>query len=263
MYVRDGLEGAGESSGVAGALSGAVGEALLAPLWIPLDVIAQRIQVSKLPARGEGVNFTQWRGLTIARDIYRSEGLRGYYKGTGAFLLMYMRSVRPTMTFCNTLNMYVPGAAVQWGSYEVCKRFFHRMNDSLFAGVGTSGSRLLSEQMASAVAAATITSCVMNPVDIIKTRIQAGKTMPSYEPLLPLAIQRRPLLSRSVIVNEFFHLIMKEGVRALGKGLLPRLATTIPVMTVESVIYELALAVSLKKRLPVESSLDGSAAYDE
>jgi len=52
-------------------------------------------------------------------------------------------------------------------------------------------------------------------------------------------------------------------VRALGKGLLPRLATTIPVMTVESVIYELALAVSLKKRLPVESSLDGSAADDE
>jgi hypothetical protein len=246
MYVRDALEGAGESSGVAGALSGAVGEALLAPLWIPLDVIAQRIQVSKLPAKGEPVNFTQWRGLSIARDIYRSEGVRGYYKGTGAFLLMY-----------------VPGAAVQWGSYEVCKRFFHRTNDSVLPGVGSPGSRLLSEQMASAVAAATITSCVMNPIDIIKTRIQAGKTMPNYEPLLPQAIQRRPLLSRSVIVNEFFHLIKQEGVRALGKGLLPRLATTIPVMTVESVIYELALAVSLKKRLPVQSNLDGNAVDDE
>jgi hypothetical protein len=246
MYVRDGLEGSGESSGVAGALSGAVGEALLAPLWIPLDVIAQRIQVSKLPAKGESVNFTQWRGFSIARDIFRSEGARGYYKGTGAFLLMY-----------------VPGAAVQWGSYEICKRFFHRTNDSLFPGVGSPGSRLLSEQMASAVSAATVTSCVMNPIDIIKTRIQAGKTMPSYETLLPQAIQRRPFLSRSVIVNEFFHLIMKEGVRALGKGLLPRLATTIPVMTVESVIYELALAVSLKKRLPVESSLHGDAACDE
>ncbi len=73
MYVRDGLERVGESSGVAGAVSGALGEALLAPLWIPLDVIAQRIQVSKLPLKGDPVNFTQWRGLTIARDIYRSE----------------------------------------------------------------------------------------------------------------------------------------------------------------------------------------------
>ena len=246
MLVRDGLEGGGESSGVAGALSGAVGEALLAPLWIPLDVIAQRIQVSQLPVKGGPVNFTQWRGLSIARDIYRSEGLRGYYKGTGAFLLMY-----------------VPGAAVQWGSYEVCKRFFHRMNDSFFPGVGSPGARLLSEQMASAVTAATITSCVMNPIDIVKTRIQAGRTIPSYEALLPEAMQRQPLLSRSTILNEFFHLIKKEGVRALGKGLLPRLATTIPVMTVESVIYELALAVSLKKRVQVQTTLDGNAVDDE
>ena len=135
--------------------------------------------------------------------------------------------------------------------------------------------------MASAVAAATITSCVMNPIDIIKTRIQAGQAMPKYEQLLPRTIQQLPLLSRSIIVNEFFHLIKKEGVRALGKGntslhsrsvpqvdhtplpgLIPRLATTIPVMTVESVIYELALAVSLKKRLHVETSLDGGAVDD-
>jgi hypothetical protein len=242
MFVRDRLEGAGESSGVAGALSGALGEALLAPIWIPLDVIAQRIQVSPLPSKGDKVGFTQWRGLSIARDIYRSEGVRGYYKGTAAFLLMY-----------------VPGAAVQWGSYEVCKRFFHRLNDSWFPAIGSPGARLLSEQMTSAVAAATVTSCVMNPMDIIKTRIQSGRTMPQYDAsTLPPAVQQRPALSRSVIVNEFFHLIKKEGVRALGKGLLPRLATTIPVMTVESVIYELALAVSLKKRLPVESSLDGN-----
>jgi hypothetical protein len=34
-------------------------------------------------------------------------------------------------------------------------------------------------------------------------------------------------------------------------------------MTVESVIYELALAVSLKKRLHVETSLDDGAVDDE
>ncbi len=51
--------------------------------------------------------------------------------------------------------------------------------------------------------------------------------------------------------------------RALGKGLLPRLVTTIPVMTVESVIYELALAISLKKRVQVQTTLCGNAVDDE
>ena len=68
-------------SGVAGE---ALHEALLAPIWIPLNVIVQRIQVSKLPDKGTKFDFLAFRGLHIARDIFRSEGLRGYYKGTGA-----------------------------------------------------------------------------------------------------------------------------------------------------------------------------------
>ena len=214
-------------SGVAGE---ALHEALLAPIWIPLNVIVQRIQVSELPAKGTKIDFLAFRGLHIARDIFRSEGIRGYYKGTGAFLLTY-----------------VPGAALHCGLYEVFKRLFPFVRNSLSSGAGasaTSGSPLLSEQMASAVAAATITSCIMNPLDIIKTRIQSGETLLQYERLLPAAIQRQPFLSRSVIVNEFFHLIQKEGVAALGKGLLPRLLTTIPVIAAS----ELALSSSLKSK---------------
>ena len=143
-----------------------------------LDVIAQRIQVSQLPVKGGPVNFTQWRGLSIARDIYRSEGLRGYYKGTGAFLLMYV-----------------------------------------------------------------------------------GEQLPVTKPCCPVA-SAQPL-HHSQQISPTPHLIKKEGVRALGKGLLPRLATTIPVMTVESVIYELALAINLKKRVQVQTTLGGNAVDDE
>ncbi len=245
-------------SGVAGE---ALHEALLAPIWIPLNVIVQRIQVSKIPAKGTKIDFLAFRGLHIARDIFRSEGIRGYYKGTGAFLLMY-----------------VPGAALHCGLYEVFKRLFPFVGNSLSSGGGTlssgggtlssgggtlssgggtlssgggtsatSSAPFLSEQMASAVAAATITSCIMNPMDIIKTRIQSGETLSQYERLLPAAIQRQPFLSRSVIVNEFFHLIQKEGAAALGKGLLPRLLTTIPVI----VASELALSSSLNSKPPV------------
>ena len=148
--------------------------------------------------------------------------------------------------------MYLPGAALHCGLYEVFKRFFPFVDNSLSSGGGTtvtSSSPFLSEQMASAVAAATITSCIMNPLDIIKTRIQSGETLSQYERLLPAAIQRQPFLSRSVIVNEFFHLIQKEGAAALVKGLLPRLLTTIPVI----VASEVALSSALKSKVPVDA----------
>ena len=239
--MREGSEAIVECSGNRSVMSGVAGEAfyqaLLAPIWIPLNVIVQRIQVSKLPVKGMKIDFLAFRGLHIARDIFRSEGLRGYYKGTGAFLLMY-----------------VPGAALHCGLYEVFKRLFPFVHNSLPSGGGTnvtSSSPFLSEQMASAVAAATITSCIMNPLDIIKTRIQSGETLPQYERLLPAAIQRQPFLSRSVIVNEFFHLIRKEGAAALGKGLLPRLLTTIPVIAAS----ELALSSSLKSKPPVNGGV--------
>ena len=154
--------------------------------------------------------------------------------------------------FVTFLLMYLPGAALHCGLYEVFKRLFPFVGNSLSSGGGTSAtssSPFLSEQMASAAAAATITSCIMNPMDIIKTRIQSSETLPQYERLLPPAIQRQPFLSRSVIVNEFFHLIQKEGAAALVKGLLPRLLTTIPVI----VASEVALSSALKSKVPVDA----------
>ncbi len=83
-------------------------------------MIAQRIQVSKLPLKGDPVNFTQWRGLTIARDIYRNEGLRGYYKGTGAFLLMYVicfpRCIFVTFCSCTSRALLCSGARMKSAS---------------------------------------------------------------------------------------------------------------------------------------------------
>ncbi len=107
MHCRESSEAIVEVSGTKTVVSGVAGEALrealLAPIWIPLNVIAQRIQVSKLPAKGAKIDFLAFHGLHIARDIFRSEGIRGYYKGTGAFLLMYVcrRQVVSSLYFCH------------------------------------------------------------------------------------------------------------------------------------------------------------------
>lgn len=229
MRVRDTLEDRGINSGLAGGLAGAAMEICLCPIWIPVDLLAQRIQVSPLPTKGSSFFHTP-RGFLIARDIWRTGGIRGFYGGTPAYLLLH-----------------VPGAAVMWATYETCKRFYHRINDSLGPG-GTSGSRLLSEQVAAAMTAATVTATIMNPLDIIKTRIQSGCT--HTEPYqLPPQMQRYGWLRNSSIVREAYALVKYEGFKALTKGLAPRLAVCLPVMTVESVIYEIALALALKKPL--------------
>jgi len=226
MRVRDALEDRGMNAGLAGAASGAAMEICLCPIWIPVDLLAQRIQVSPLPEKGSSY-FHAPRGLLIARDIWRQGGIRAFYGGTPAYLLLH-----------------VPGAAVAWGTYEVCKRVYHRINDSLFRG-GTSGSRLLSEQVLAAMTAATVTASIMNPLDIIKTRIQSGCTH-TQPYTLPPQMREYRVLRNSNIVREAYALVQYEGIKALTKGLAPRLAVCLPVMTVESVIYEIALAMSLK-----------------
>jgi hypothetical protein len=226
MRFRDALEDRGVNSGVAGAVSGAAMEICLCPIWIPVDLLAQRIQVSPLPTKGSSYFHTP-RGFIIARQIWREGGVAGFYRGTPAYLLLH-----------------VPAAATAWGTYEICKRLYHRINDTLFPG-GSSGSRLLREQVCAAITAATVTACLMNPLDIIKTRIQSGCTHTEPYTLPPQMHQYR-LLRTSNIVREAYALVQYEGFKALTKGLAPRLAVCLPVMTVESVIYEIALAMSLK-----------------
>jgi len=227
MRVRDALEDRGFNSAVAGGLAGAAMEICLCPIWIPVDLLAQRIQVSPLPPKGSPL-FRTPRGFLIARDIWRTGGIKGFYGGAPAYLLLH-----------------VPGAAVMWTTYETCKRFYHRINDSLGPG-GSTGSRLLTEQIAAAMTAATVTASILNPLDIIKTRIQSG-CMHTEPYQLPQRMHNYSCLRNSNIVREAYALVKYEGFKALTKGLAPRLAVCLPVMTVESVIYEIALALSLKK----------------
>jgi hypothetical protein len=228
MWVRDAFEDRAMPAGVAGAIAGAATELTLFPLWIPIDVISQRIQVSSVPPRGTSV--FQPKATNIIRDFYARKGIRGFYTGTNAYLLYH-----------------VPYAALSWGNYEILKVGYNKLATRLLgpACPTGSGARLFQEQVFSAATAAVITSCLLNPGDIIKTRIQSGVTCDPLPP--PKWLQPYPRIAGSNVVRELHALLSREGYRGLLKGLGPRLPLAMSVMIVESVIFELALAISLKE----------------
>lgn len=164
------------------------------------------------------------------RGIYRNEGLGGFYRGTFAYLLTH-----------------APAAACSWGTYELSKNMYHSLGEYLLGppAASTQGARLMKEQIMSATTAALVTSCVINPLDIIKTRIQSGHVT-THAASLPPWLARYTVLQESNVVREMSSLVKYEGMMGLTRGLLPRISLAVPVMIAESCVYELALAISRK-----------------
>lgn len=91
---------------VAGGAASLVGQTII----VPFDVISQHIMVLGMNAHGQkinplGVKLTAKKSelaLRIAKEIFRRDGLQGYYRGYTASLLAY-----------------VPNSALWWGFYHV------------------------------------------------------------------------------------------------------------------------------------------------
>ena len=93
-FARDTLERHGASSAVTALVGGFFAEALSCVLWVPLDVLKERMQTQTVlakqlyeghsdvpnPARS-GAPVTYQSSVVFARDIWRSEGFVGLYKG--------------------------------------------------------------------------------------------------------------------------------------------------------------------------------------
>jgi solute carrier family 25, member 44 len=91
---------------IGGGCASLVGQTII----VPFDVISQHIMVLGMNAHGHhtinplGISITEKKSelaLRIAREIFRRDGLAGYYRGYTASLLAY-----------------VPNSALWWGFYH-------------------------------------------------------------------------------------------------------------------------------------------------
>lgn len=208
-------------------------------LWLPCDVIGQRlmlqdIQHSQLPRDIASRRSFNWN---IVKQIYVENGLRGFYKGGLV-----------------TALMYGPSSAVWWAVYERTKDKIGHLEDKFMKGDGgrflvdwfknknsstttatpssvRSASQIASgsifAQVLSGAIAGGVAAFVSQPLDVVKTRYQTSdkKRVPT-------------------IVSELFE---KEGARGFFRGVRPRLTAAMPASAVSMLVYETACRWSNKK----------------
>jgi hypothetical protein len=140
------------------ATAGAIGEIMSGALWVPADLVSQRLMLQG-PDRSKHL----YTGMTDAvTKIWRAEGARGFYVGFGASLLTH-----------------IPNSATCWAVYEYSKKQLYRhwwwprqgIQPGQSGSERTDGSHFVN--MISAVLAGVVASAVSTPFDVIRVRKQA------------------------------------------------------------------------------------------
>jgi len=137
---------------IAGGCASLVGQTII----VPVDVISQHLMMMGLSKDGvvadaQTSTASKTRlAASVARDIYKTDGIRGFYRG-----------------YIASLFTYVPSSALWWS-------FYHLYQDHLFE-IFPSWFPLLGVQCTSAVLGGVTTTTLINPLDIIRARLQVQR----------------------------------------------------------------------------------------
>jgi len=174
----------------------------------PLDLVRTRL-TTELEGR------EHYRGIVDAfTKIGKAEGLRGFYSG-----------IAPT------LLVAVPNFAISYTVYGTLKEFM--VDDDLFYNLrkidaDTRESKLgFALTVACGAASGILATLVTFPMDTIRRRMQVQNLHVPEE----LRMNSRQQLS---------HLVHKEGLRSLYRGLTPELLKVVPMVGTMFVVYEQA-----------------------
>lgn len=188
---------------LAGGIAGAASRTFVSPLE-RIKIIYQ-IQTDVVP--NVSLNRHQRGVWSALKNIFRTEGFAGYYKGNGT----------------NVLRI-TPYSAVQYAAYETYKSWYFRLvNQFNPSGPPTAFSdigRFISGAMAG------ITSVSLTyPLDLIRTRLTLSET--------------RPKANGSLIWRCALEIVREEGgVRSLYRGLAPSLLGIAPYVAINFTSYE-------------------------
>lgn len=134
---------------VSGFLSGATASCSAAVAGVPADIISQRqmIKTDKSQLNGSQLSDT----TAMIREIYKANGIRGFYRGYFA-----------------TIFTYAPSSAIWWAAYSTARRF-------LAPWAADSKYKQMVMPAMSGVCAAVTAATLTNPLDVAKTRIQVSR----------------------------------------------------------------------------------------
>jgi len=185
--------------------SGMVAEAACCGVFIPVDVIKERLQV-----QGASSSLHRYNGsLDAFRTILREEGLRGLYKGYAA-----------------TVYSFGPFSAIYFGLFETIRGQILSRREAR----STTNQLSFSENLLSSAAASGAASFITNPLDMGKLRYQ----------IQPANI--RKAAEGQVIYRSMMHatldIYQKFGWRGLFRGAWTRIMFHTPAAAITMALYE-------------------------
>ncbi|GAV87400.1 Mito_carr domain-containing protein [Cephalotus follicularis] len=170
---------------IANGIAGMTASIFSAAVFVPVDVISQKLMV-----QGYSGHAKYNGGLDVVRQVIKSDGIRGLYRGFGLSVMTYS-----------------PSSAVWWASYGSSQRVIWRIfgHDSDPEEVPPSQWRIMLVQAGGGITAGAAASCITTPLDTIKTRLQV------------MGHENRPS-ARQIVTK----LIADDGWKGLYRGLGPR-----------------------------------------
>jgi len=194
--------------------AGMAAETLSCLVFVPVDVIKERMQVQGLQMGPKGVYYRN--AADAVRQIAKSEGLvRGFYKGYNA-----------------TLLSFGPFSAIYFALYEALKPMAaQRLAPSASADGSPAGETFASNMLASAVAGA-VSSWVTNPLDLAKLRLQIARMVD-----VEVSAEAAGLNMHST-PGMLTYVYRREGVRGLYRGALTRVFYHAPHTAVTIVAFD-------------------------
>jgi solute carrier family 25 (mitochondrial iron transporter), member 28/37 len=175
-------------------VSGAVAEITSSFIWTPMEVLKGRMQIKEGQTSGSTYQ--------LVKQIYRNEGVRGYFRG-----------------YWMGIAVFLPHSVVWWTTYEQAKTYFSKEEDLGPLEYGVSSA-----------VASTSAAIASNFLDVVKTRQQlaVAEEISCLRPDDQVGVFR---VARNLIKEVGFF-------RALFKGLHIRLTHSLPTSVLAMVIVE-------------------------
>jgi len=220
-YIKDLLStpGSSKSNFVSHLAAGMGAEALACVIYVPVDVVKERMQVQQLPLETltdtEKVTRRYNNSFHALKQIVKTEGVRGIYRGYGATLLSFGPFSALYFVFYEHLK-------------EKCTEYYFRENNS---NGREQQQQILpfSTLVGLSASAGAIASYITSPLDMAKLRMQIARR---DEALLTTTNNYSTLqTSLKTIVNE-------GGVKNLWKGSMSRVMFFAPATAISMGIYE-------------------------
>jgi solute carrier family 25 protein 44 len=197
------VQGEGAEQRAAGVLGGALASVAAQSLTVPIDNVTQRLMIhrSDPTAAAHGRVPT---GASVARALFRSAGVRGFYRG-----------------FLASLATHTPATAIFWATYFPTKAWLRPHAGLPQRSADCWDRRELGISVLTGALSAALTTCLTNPIDVVRTRMQL-----TDGPKAPAALRT------------LWDIVRAEGLAGLRRGMAPRMLSMTVTISLASGGYE-------------------------